>query len=94
MDILVSGGTIFTKEHRKGCGLSGEGKWFGHAEFEVLVIHPGGVSHGQLNIYKDLELQLEIWSEESDGGVSVASKKLILWEWIHSLGWACGARGE
>lgn len=54
MDILVSGGTIFTKEHRKGCGLSGEGKWFGHAEFEVLVIHPGGVSHGQLNIYKDL----------------------------------------
>lgn len=73
---------------------SGESKWLGHAEFEGLVIHPCGVSHGQLNIYKDLELQPEIWSEESDGGVSLACKKPTLWEWINSLGWACGARGE
>lgn len=59
MGILVGGGTIFTKG-QNGCSLSGEGKWFGHAEFEVLVIHQGGVSCGQLNIYKDLELQPEI----------------------------------
>lgn len=60
MGILVDGDTSFTVRGVEGVLICQE-NGIGHAEFEVLVIHPEGVSCGQLDI--------RIWSRGQGAGV-------------------------